>query len=399
MFKYAMTADVAKMYRQVLIDSSQTPLQCILWRDSVDQPIQTFELLTVTYGTAPAAFLAIRSLRKLAEDSSDRYSIGSRTILNDFYVDDLVTGADTLQDASTIKDETSQLLLEGGFELRRWSSNSSTLRDNQAVNLEKEFVLSSDKECETRTLDLIWNCTHDYFKFSSIACLPPLTTPTKRSILSRIALVFDPLGLLSPATVTAKIIIHEHERHFHAGPQATLFAVRQNYWLIGARNVVRQITRKCTIWFLSSPRTASTLMGNLPEARITTPERPFEKCGVDYAGPLYYKERSRKTTKLLKCYIAIFICFASTAVHIELATDLITQAFLNVLKRFISRRGCPATIHSDNVLNFRGAERELAELAALFKEQQGRQQIFDYVSTKGIKWFFIPPRAPHHSGL
>ncbi|XP_018397677.1 PREDICTED: uncharacterized protein LOC108775725 [Cyphomyrmex costatus] len=195
------------------------------------------------------------------------------------------------------------------------------------------------------------------------------------------------------------IIIHEHEKHFHAGPHATLSAVRQNYWLIAARDVVRQITRKCIVCFRSSPKMASTLMGNLPESRITIPERPFENCGVDYAGPLYYKEGLRKTSKLLKCYIAIFVCFASTAVHIELATDLSTKAFLNVLKRFISRRGCPTIIHSDNGLNFKGAQRELNELAALFKNQESHQQIINYVSSKGIRWRFIPPRAPHHGGL
>ena len=74
-----------------------------------------FEFLT---GTASAAFLTICSLRKLAEDNS--YSIGIKTVLNDFYVDDLVIGADTLQDILSIKDET---ILEGGFELQRRSSN------------------------------------------------------------------------------------------------------------------------------------------------------------------------------------------------------------------------------------------------------------------------------------
>ena len=75
-FKIALTADIAKMYRQVLVDSTQTPLQRIFWRESrisPDEPIKTFELLTVTYGTSSASFLAIRALRKLAEDNADCY--------------------------------------------------------------------------------------------------------------------------------------------------------------------------------------------------------------------------------------------------------------------------------------------------------------------------------------
>jgi len=150
-----------------------------------------------------------RSLRKLAEDNIIRYPIGSKVVLNDFYVDDLVTGANTLQEALAIKEETSQLLKEGGFDLRKWASNDSALQDDQSLRLHKEFILSGDIECETRTLGLVWNCKLDHFKFSSILNLPPLASPTKRSILSRIFLIFDPFGLLAPATVTAKIIIQD----------------------------------------------------------------------------------------------------------------------------------------------------------------------------------------------
>ncbi|XP_067207878.1 uncharacterized protein [Linepithema humile] len=130
--KFAVTADINKMYRQVLVDCNQTSLQRIVWRNSSSEPIRTFELLTVTYGTASAPFLAIRSLRKLAEDNIVNYPIGSKAVLNDFYVDDLVTGANTLQESLTIKKETSQLLMEGRFHLRKWASNDPALRDNQA---------------------------------------------------------------------------------------------------------------------------------------------------------------------------------------------------------------------------------------------------------------------------
>jgi len=195
------------------------------------------------------------------------------------------------------------------------------------------------------------------------------------------------------------IIRHEHERHLHAGAQATLAAIRQIYWLTSARNIVRQIVQKCIICFKCSPRPASAIMGNLPSSRITVPSRPFEKCGVDYAGPLYHKEGTRKNTKLLKCYMAIFVCVATKAVHIELAVDLSSEAFLNVLRRFISRRGCPSDIFSDNGLNFIGAERELNELSILINDKKTQEKINAYANNNGIRWHFIPPRAPHHGGL
>lgn len=103
-------------------------------------------------------------------------------------------------------------------------------------------------------------------------------------------------------------------------------------------------------------------MGNLPPSRVQVPARAFDKCGVDYAGPLYHKEGARRNVKLIKCYIAIFVCMATKAVHIELAVDLSSEAFLNTFKRFIARRGCPSEVFSDNGLNFVEVERELRDL-------------------------------------
>ncbi|KYN08275.1 hypothetical protein ALC62_00745 [Cyphomyrmex costatus] len=118
-FKIAMTADIRKMYRQVLLDPTQTALQRIVWRDTKEDPIKIFELMTVTYGTAAAPFFAIRSLRKLAEDHINQYPVASQITLRDFYVDDLVTGTDSLEEASYLKNELIQLLQEGKFELQK----------------------------------------------------------------------------------------------------------------------------------------------------------------------------------------------------------------------------------------------------------------------------------------
>jgi len=118
-FKIALTADITKMYRQVLIEPTQTSLQRIFWRNSINESIKIFELVTVTYGTSAAPFLAIRSLRKLAEENAERYPVASRIALRDFYVDDLITGADTLQEALKLKTEITQLMQEGKFTLRK----------------------------------------------------------------------------------------------------------------------------------------------------------------------------------------------------------------------------------------------------------------------------------------
>ncbi|XP_071581394.1 uncharacterized protein [Temnothorax nylanderi] len=147
-FLIALTADVNKMYRQVLVDPSHTPLQRIFWRKTINELIKIYELLTVTYGTSSAAFEAIEAMRKLAEDYAERYPVASEILLRDFYVDDLVSGADTLQEALTIKDELTQLLQEGKFELRKWASNEPSLQGEKSSGNQKEFILAADKETE-----------------------------------------------------------------------------------------------------------------------------------------------------------------------------------------------------------------------------------------------------------
>ena len=106
-------------------------------------------------------------------------------------------------------------------------------------------------------------------------------------------------------------------------------------------------------------------MRNLLEPWVKTSLKIFDQCGVDYASSLYYKEGAGRTTKLVKCYIAIFVCLATKAVHIELASNLSSEAFLNVFKHFVAKRSCPSDIFFDNGLNFVGAKHELSELREL----------------------------------
>ncbi|XP_018371752.1 PREDICTED: uncharacterized protein LOC108766753 [Trachymyrmex cornetzi] len=129
-FAVIITADITKMYRQVLIHPTQRSLQRIFWRDNSQEDLKIFELMTVTWDTAAAPFLAIRALRKLAEDEASDYPLSSKIVLRDFYVDDMLTGAKSIDEAMIIKQQTHELLKRGGFELTKWCSNEIKLRDN-----------------------------------------------------------------------------------------------------------------------------------------------------------------------------------------------------------------------------------------------------------------------------
>ena len=741
-----LSADIAQMYRQIRVDKKQQELQRILWRKNPSLPICHYRLKTVTYGTASAPYLATRVLRQIGEENKNEYPLASEIIIRDFYVDDLLTGASSIEEARHLRENITNLLSRAGFELRKWASNEPNVFCESPYS-STERVIQADKD--PKTLGLIWNPDRDELKYS----VKDNTTQrvTKRTILSTIAKIFDPLGLVGPVIIRAKIIlqrlwelqldwdetlpqdvhtlwmdfnnqlkalnevsvprfvscknqiqvqlhgfcdaseaaygaciyirstgesdqstvnllcakskvaplkkislprlelqaalllaqladtvnasmelkideryfwsdstitldwiksspnrwptfvanrtseiqtltndnwnhvrsednpadlisrginpedlsnnklwwsgpawlvqptqawlvtvnssekqkcehslivtknedfkllerysslsklinvtayclrfilsvktrrelrlvgyltvaekeksltcllrlaqtqefpcevkdlvnskqvsgksklvslnpfidrcgllrvggrlvnapipfehrhpvilapknplsrliiIHEHVRLMHAGCQAVVASLRTRYWILSCKTTVTNIIKKCIRCFRVQPVTPEYIMGNLPPSRVT-PQRPFLTCGVDYAGPYYIidKLRGRNVTK---AYICIFVCFVTKAVHIELARDLSTNAFLNCLYRFVSRRGKCQKIYSDNGTNFVGARNELRELGQLLTQRDFQATVTEFLANEKIAWHMIPANSPHFGGL
>ncbi|XP_060831545.1 uncharacterized protein LOC132915753 [Bombus pascuorum] len=204
--------------------------------------------------------------------------------------------------------------------------------------------------------------------------------------------------ILPKSYVTARIIDHAHNVHMHAGTQATLYAVRRRYWPIDGRSQVWHTIKSCVRCCRAHPPPVDYIMGDLPEARVTE-SRPFTNVGVDYCGPFHIKERRDRNRRQVKAYVAIFVCLAVKAVHIELVGDLTSEAFIATLRRFIARRGFCSTIHSDNGTNFVGANNELRELHELLRSNDHNSKVASFLSDKHIEWHFIPPHTPHFGGL
>ena len=138
-------------------------------------------------------------------------------------------------------------------------------------------------------------------------------------------------------------------------------------------------------------------MGSLPPSRIEY-SNPFTHVGIDYCGPFqtaFRIGRGRKT--ILKSYGCVFVYFSTKAAHLEVVSDLSTEAFLADLNRFVSRRGCPSHIYSDNAKNFVGAKSKLDEFGKFLCENH---DIFaSFGAQRGITWHFIPAYTPHMGGL
>ncbi|XP_063979917.1 uncharacterized protein LOC135163941 [Diachasmimorpha longicaudata] len=187
--RYVVTADIEKMYRQVLIHPQDRKYQRILWRTD-DGPIKTFQLNTVTFGLSAAPYLAIRTIHQLINDDGHLYPAGARALKTDCYVDDLISGADTKEGAIAIQRETENLVQRGGFKLRQWASNDPSLLHETL-----------------KTLGLSWNSTDDSIKYFVKPSAGAQTT--KRLVLSETARLFDPLGLLAPVVIVAKTFIQK----------------------------------------------------------------------------------------------------------------------------------------------------------------------------------------------
>lgn len=752
-YKFVISGDIEKMFRQIWIDNKAKGLHRILWRNNDSEDIKTYELQTVTYGTTPASYLAIKCIQKLALLEKNNYPVGSNIVLKDFYVDDLLSGANSIEKVKEIKSQVEGLLLKGGFKLHKWASNHPELLKNK--NNIKNDLLNFDNEHTQKTLGLQWDYLKDVLQFH----IPEEKIEkrvTKRSILSDVCKIYDPLGFLGPIITFAKILIqklwaqkldwdeslpadihtlwleyrsnlqslkefkfprcvindhnyklielhgfsdasevaygaslyvriinkkdeystsllcsksrvaplkaqsvprlelcaalllselmhrvinninikfnatyywtdstivlhwirsssrkfktfeanrisqiqelsdtdhwnhveskqnpadilsrgtqpnellnnelwyngphwlkkhmndwpkreifsskielpglkivsinvninaepfeifnrysslkkliriaaycirfaknskgecikgeiktneyfdalekliiiaqkecyakevfclkqkkpipassslsqlnifidergimrvggrlknaslsydqkhqillpHQHRltkliitnAHIelgHAGVLSTLYELRDKYWPTNAKATIKKILGGCLICAKNKAKFVNQIMGELPIDRVRQ-ARPFHNSGIDYCGPFTIKTGTKRSKITSKAYLAVFVCFATKAIHVEIVSDLTTESFMNTLKRFIARRGHVGNLYSDNATTFVGANRELRELYEFLNSKKTANSIEKELVPKQINWHFIPARSPHFGGL
>ena len=178
----------------------------------------------------------------------------------------------------------------------------------------------------------------------------------------------------------------------------TLAALSCLFHIVGGHKVIRNIIRQCIQCkrVLAQPLTQK--IGNLPVERIT-PDRPFANVGLDYTGPFHIKYGYVRKPTIVKAYACVFVSLSVKAVHLELVTDLTTEAFIACLSRFVARRGKSNLIMSDNGTNFVEANQELKELCDFLDLQRTQQKISTFCSLEHIEWKLVPERAPHFGGM
>ena len=141
------------------------------------------------------------------------------------------------------------------------------------------------------------------------------------------------------------IVLTCHKKVYHNVVKQILNELRAEFWINRGRSYVRKLLNSFFICKRLQSRSYSyPENSNLPSYRVN------EVCGVDYLGPLYVKDIYYKSSNddMHKAYIVIFTCATSRSVILDLAEDNSSKSFINSIKRFTARGGCPKKIMSDN---------------------------------------------------
>ena len=197
-----------------------------------------------------------------------------------------------------------------------------------------------------------------------------------------------PIFIPDDCEFARKLVELEHCKTLHGGIGLTIASLREMFWIPRLPSLVKKCIKSCYGCKRFQARAAlAPPPGLLPRER-TERSTAFEVVGVDFAGPIRYRQTKNREGK---CYLVLFACGLSRALHLELLLSLETVEFLGALKRFIARRGRPKRIYADNAKTFVAAAKWL-------KKTMQDESFHDSLARYGISWQFNLSRAPWWGG-
>ncbi len=207
-YSVGLSADIGKMFREILLHPDHQDYHRFLVR-LPSGIISDCRMSRVTFGVASSPFLATQSIRYLAEKYKSTHPNAANAVLNQFYVDDFVAGAHSAQEAISLRNELCDLLSKAGMNLRKWRSNSINFLHDTPSDLREEDVNERLHLSQSpKALGMHWDTTTDQL-LVAIPDVNSSTTVTKRFVAAISAGVYDILGIFSPFTIQAKLILQE----------------------------------------------------------------------------------------------------------------------------------------------------------------------------------------------
>lgn len=204
--KCAINADIKQMFRQIKFQKEHWDLQRIFWRENSREQLKEYWLKVVTYGLGSSPHCATRALIEGAIAEQGEFPEAAEVIFSDFYMDDLLTGAENVEQAFELANQIVNILAQFGMVLCKWQSNDS-LFTRELLGESASSVLIQEQE-KTSVLELKWLTRTDEFTYE-VTCDEIPSKLTKRIILSKIGQLYDPKGFIAPVIVCAKMLMQK----------------------------------------------------------------------------------------------------------------------------------------------------------------------------------------------
>ena len=205
--RIALMADVEKMFLQIKVDERDQDALRYLWGDlKSDEPPRVYKLQRLAFGVNCSPFLAIATVQSHAKKCSKKLPDASREVLSNMYVGDCLSGADDVEVTVKLQQSLDKMMERGEFNLTKWASNPREVLSHTAESSTLDFNASEP----LKALGIRWNTLTDCFLSSLPQSMLAGSDPeTKRSLLSIESRVFDPMALITPFTIRAKMLFQE----------------------------------------------------------------------------------------------------------------------------------------------------------------------------------------------
>ncbi|XP_049270158.1 uncharacterized protein LOC119386031 [Rhipicephalus sanguineus] len=205
-FKIGISADIEKAFLQVSLAEHDRDAFRYFWFEEGSTNLEELRMTRVPFGACSSPFLLAATLRHHFQLVEDKYPSTAKLLKDHFYVDDLVIGAQSKDEAQQVVNDCFSILEEAGMHLTKWTTNDGHLRNfYNSKDMKIQFDVGNGK----KILGLIWDTDKDILKPSIDKMLESLNEPkvTKRQILSFASLMYDPFGFLAPCVLVVKLLV------------------------------------------------------------------------------------------------------------------------------------------------------------------------------------------------
>jgi len=183
------------------------------WIKNLDpNRVVAYRFTRALFGMNQSPFLLQGTLNLHLDKKKDKYGVETiEKLRNDIYVDDVPTGAETINEAKELKPIMTKVFKDGSFELHKWHSNIASLEnetdDGEEVSYAKQQL--QPRGSSTSILGLKWERNTDQLMINCNIEDKYAKSVTKRSMLHTLASIYDPLGVAGPMTLTGKLLFRE----------------------------------------------------------------------------------------------------------------------------------------------------------------------------------------------